>query len=126
MKVTHWIISSLMAFLMEFVYQPLKRAMPIPENPEDAIVNNCKSDAQDETDYDYRLSLLGIIGVTIVCGVIWLFFYRCPYKRANIDAARRAADEKKRHKNSDSMELEKTNDSPSIDSGKDNSAFKED
>ena len=87
----NWIISSLMAFVLEFVFIPLRRTV------EDSFVNQCAVDGQEVENYDYRNSLFAICAITGVCGVANILFYKCPYERRKIDDGRRENGEAKRN-----------------------------
>merc|ERR1719362_2200323 len=79
----NWIISSLMAFVLEFVFIPLRKSI------DQSLENQCAVEGQEVENFDYRNSLFAICAITGVCGVLCVIFYRCPYKRRSIDEDRR-------------------------------------
>ena len=84
----NWIISSLAAFVMEFIYAPLAKDMPEDFDSE-TYPNVCVVDGAEVVDKNYRISLYAITILTCVVGLVWLVFYRCPYNRRTLDDTRR-------------------------------------
>ena len=85
----NWIISSLAAFVMEFLYAPLAKDMP-ESHDSSKYPNMCVVDGNEEIeDKNYRVSLYAITILTAVIGLVWVIFYRCPYNRRSLDDSRR-------------------------------------